>query len=53
MQDDLCIAISGTPGCGKTSLSKLFESNDVPVYSVKQLAEQFECIGHEDQSDGF
>ncbi|MAR93537.1 MAG: hypothetical protein CMA45_00450 [Euryarchaeota archaeon] len=52
MQDDLCIAISGTPGCGKTSLSKLFESNDVPVYSVKQLAEQFECIGHEDQSDG-
>lgn len=52
MQDDLCIAISGTPGCGKTSLSKLFESNDVPVYSVKQLAEQFECIGAEDQSDG-
>lgn len=52
MQDDLCIAISGTPGCGKTSLSKLFESNGVPVYSVKQLAEQFECIGAEDQSDG-
>ena len=52
MQDDLCIAISGTPGCGKTSLSKLFESNDVTVYSVKQLAEQFECIGAEDQSDG-
>ena len=52
MQDDLCIAISGTPGCGKTSLSKLFESNDIPVYSVKQLAEQFECIGVEDQSDG-
>ena len=52
MQDDLCIAISGTTGCGKTSLSKLFENNDVPVYSVKQLAEQFECIGAEDQSDG-
>tara|TARA_B100001250_G_scaffold400731_1_gene411648 strand:- start:396 stop:938 length:543 start_codon:yes stop_codon:yes gene_type:complete len=52
MQDDLCIAISGTPGCGKTSLSKLFESNDVTVYSVKQLAEQFECIGAEDQSGG-
>ena len=52
MQDDLCIAISGTPGCGKTSLSKLFENNDIPVYSVKQLAEQSECIGAEDQSDG-
>tara|TARA_B110000003_G_C16618886_1_gene522327 strand:+ start:254 stop:796 length:543 start_codon:yes stop_codon:yes gene_type:complete len=52
MQDDLCIAISGTPGSGKTSLSKLFESNDVPVYSVKQLAEQYQCIGSEDQSDG-
>ena len=52
MQDDLCIAISGTPGSGKTSLSKLFESNNIPVYSVKQLAEQYGCIGAEDQLDG-
>ena len=52
MQEDLCIAISGTPGSGKTSLSKLFESNNIPVYSVKQLAEQYGCIGAEDQLDG-
>lgn len=52
MQEDLCIAISGTPGSGKTSLSKLFESNNIPVYSVKQLAEQYGCIGAQDQSDG-
>ncbi|RJU81209.1 MAG: hypothetical protein DWB99_06765 [Candidatus Poseidoniales archaeon] len=52
MQEDLCIAISGTPGCGKTSLSKLFESNNVLVYSVKELAEKHECIGSVDQLDG-
>ena len=52
MQEDLCIAISGTPGSGKTSLSKLFESNNIPVYSVKQLAEQYGCIEAEVQSDG-
>lgn len=52
MQENLCIAISGTPGCGKTSLSKLFEETNISVYSVKELAEQYECIGKIDQFDG-
>ena len=52
MQENLCIAISGTPGSGKTSLSRLFEENDISVYSIKDLAEQHECIADMDQSDG-
>ena len=52
MQENLCIAITGTPGSGKTSLSKLFEQNNISVYSVKELAEQNECIGDVDQIDG-
>jgi adenylate kinase len=52
MQENLCIAISGTPGSGKTSLSKLFEQNNISVYSVKDLAEQYGCIGEIDKLDG-
>jgi adenylate kinase len=52
MQENLCIAISGTPGSGKTSLSRLFEGNDISVYPIKDLAEQYQCIGDVDQSDG-
>jgi adenylate kinase len=52
MQDNLCVAISGTPGSGKTSLSKLFQDNNISVYSVKELADQYQCIGEVDQTDG-
>ena len=43
MQEDLCIAISGTPGSGKTSLSKLFESNDaILIIKLKDIYESLE-----------
>ena len=52
MQENLCIAISGTPGSGKTSLANLFDSEKVTVYSVKELAEEYDCIGEVDSTDG-
>ena len=52
MEQNLCIAISGTPGCGKTSLSELFASNGAKVVSVKELAQLHDCLGELNLEDG-
>ena len=52
MERNLCIAISGTPGCGKTSLAEMFSNNGVNVFTVKQLAKQHECLSEENVQDG-
>tara|TARA_B000000565_G_scaffold168623_1_gene127593 strand:- start:776 stop:1324 length:549 start_codon:yes stop_codon:yes gene_type:complete len=52
MDRDLSIAITGTPGTGKTSLSKIFSSKQIKVISVKELAEELGFLGELDASDG-
>ena len=52
MSRDLSIAITGTPGTGKTSLSKIFSSKQIKVISVKELAEELGFLGELDASDG-
>lgn len=52
MERDLSIAISGTPGTGKTSLGEIFASEQIKVLSVKELAEDYGYIGELDSKDG-
>jgi len=51
VEDNLCIAVAGTPGTGKTticeSLGELYT-----VVSLQELAEQNGCLGPVDQIDG-
>ena len=51
MADDMCIAITGTPGTGKSSICELLEINGFTIYSVEQLAKQHECLGEIDPDD--
>tara|TARA_B100000925_G_scaffold285505_1_gene261929 strand:- start:130 stop:618 length:489 start_codon:yes stop_codon:yes gene_type:complete len=44
----ISIGVVGTPGCGKTTLC---ESLDIPTITVRDLAEEKECLG-EISSDG-
>ncbi len=46
-----CIAITGTPGTGKTALCQLLGTG-YSVLSLKDLAEQYECLGSQDDADG-
>ncbi len=43
------IAVTGTPGCGKTTLCK---SLDLKVKSVREIAEKYDCIEPMDSNDG-
>lgn len=40
----MMIALSGTPGCGKTTASKILEDRGYCVKSVKSLSEEYDCI---------
>ena len=51
MSRDLSIAITGTPGTGKTSLSRIFSSKQIKVISVKELAEELGFLGELDAID--
>jgi adenylate kinase len=51
MADDLCIAITGTPGTGKTSICDYLQKKGFTIYSVKKLAEENECLGEIDSND--
>tara|TARA_B100001287_G_C22604122_1_gene491847 strand:- start:110 stop:652 length:543 start_codon:yes stop_codon:yes gene_type:complete len=52
MERDLSIAITGTPGTGKTSLAEIFCREQIKVVSVKDLAQQFGYLGDIDPDDG-
>ena len=52
MDSPRLIAISGTPGCGKTTLCDLLEKEGFAVESVADLAKRFDCLGVEDPEDG-
>lgn len=44
------IAITGTPGVGKTTIVELFSGSDFTILSVKDLAKQYGCEGDFDES---
>ena len=46
------VAITGTPGAGKTSVSRMLEEKGFTLVSVEGLAEEFGCIGEVDPEDG-
>ena len=45
------VAITGTPGAGKTSVSRMLEEKGFTLLSVEDLAEEFGCIGEVDPED--
>ena len=51
VEDNLCIAITGTPGTGKTTVCELL-SSPYNVLSLQELAEQNDCLGSVDEDDG-
>ena len=44
------IAITGTPGVGKTTILELFSGSDFTILSVKDLAKQYGCEGDFDEA---
>jgi len=46
------IAISGTPGSGKTSLCDALESAKIQCERLQELAQRYECLGSVDEHDG-
>jgi|TARA_B100001250_G_scaffold96148_1_gene80409 adenylate kinase len=52
MEGGFRVAITGTPGVGKTSVSRILEGRGFTLASVEDLAEEFGCIGEVDPKDG-
>ena len=46
------LALTGTPGAGKTTVAALLAATGVVLESVEQLAERHGCIGNVDPMDG-
>ncbi len=44
------IAITGTPGVGKSTVAKILQKKGYKVFSVNELAEELDCIIGEDES---
>ena len=45
------IALTGTPGTGKTTISDILSMEGFKVLSLEKLAEKFNCLGELDYSD--
>jgi adenylate kinase len=45
MTDDIVVALTGTPGTGKTTLSEWFAQEGWQVLNVRELAEAHGCLG--------
>ena len=50
--DDCVLAVSGTPGVGKTHLCTTLESRGWSVLSLADVAEEHGCLGEVDTADG-
>tara|TARA_Y100000588_G_scaffold314080_1_gene341542 strand:- start:990 stop:1571 length:582 start_codon:yes stop_codon:yes gene_type:complete len=46
------LALTGSPGTGKTSVSSLLSEIGLEVVSMEMLAEEYDCIGDADTMDG-
>ena len=45
------LALSGTPGTGKTTVASLFEKNGYDIISLESLAKEHNCLGEIDRLD--
>ena len=45
------VALSGTPGTGKTTISSLLQSEGFDVLSLEKIADKHNCLGELDDSD--
>jgi len=52
MRGPVRVALTGTPGTGKTTVSSLLRESGKRVVSVEILAERFDCIEDADPDDG-
>ena len=52
MSEIRTLAVSGTPGVGKTELCAALERSGLAVLSLRDLAETHDCLGAEDPDDG-
>jgi|TARA_B110000444_G_scaffold63389_1_gene59337 adenylate kinase len=52
MSEIRAIAVSGTPGVGKTDLCAVLVRSGFTVLSLRDLAESLDCLGVEDPDDG-
>lgn len=52
MNSSRIVAITGTPGCGKTSLCDELVGHGYAVRTVLDLAREHECLGESDPEDG-
>lgn len=51
MREGCRVALSGTPGTGKTTISRLLQSEGFDVLSLEKIAEKYNCLGELDTSD--
>ena len=52
MMTSCVLAVSGTPGTGKTTLCEAMEGEGWQVLSLATLAEEHDCMGPVDEADG-
>ena len=52
MEGAIRLALTGSPGTGKTTVSSLLGEMGVEVFSMEMLAERMDCIGDPDPEDG-
>ena len=52
MSEAPILAISGTPGVGKTKLCSFLNLSGFTVVDLKELAQTHGCLGEEDPKDG-
>ena len=51
MSEATVLAVSGTPGVGKTELSNILTQSGFTVVDLKELAQTHQCLGEEDPKD--
>ena len=51
MREGCRVALSGTPGTGKTTISRLLQSEGFDVLSLEKKADKHNCLGELDTSD--
>ena len=51
MREGCRVALSGTPGTGKTTISSLLQSEGFDVLSLEKIADKHNCLGDLDSSD--
>jgi|TARA_B110000438_G_scaffold252597_1_gene257718 adenylate kinase len=51
MQGGVRIALSGTPGTGKTTIASLLDEQGYTIMTLESLADKYDCLGEIDELD--